>query len=207
MINLTYHQLHNFPIIILDNFYNNEESEKIWQELCFLNNDPRKLKTPEELESAWAVENGKKVFLKNNRGIILDSIYSDRSVSNILTENRKIFDKTIINNLTNLHIFFRYLETSNSDITKVHYYENLDYYKGHWDQSIITAVYWTYKSPKSFNGGNLVFENELTIDCVSNRMVIFPSVLTHEVTPICIEDQLIGKNFGRYGITQFIGIK
>lgn len=207
MINLTYYQINNLPVVLLDNFYDEETYEKIWQELCFLNNDHKKLKTPEELDSAWTLVDGKKVFLKSTRGLILDTIYSDRNISNILIENRKIFNKDIINNLIKLHPFFRYLQTSNSDITKVHYYENLDHYKGHWDQSIITAVFWAYKSPKSFDGGDLMFEEELTIDCVNNRMAIFPSILTHEVTPIFIEDQLVGKNYGRYGITQFIGIK
>jgi Rps23 Pro-64 3,4-dihydroxylase Tpa1-like proline 4-hydroxylase len=206
MINLTYYQIKNLPVVLLDNFYDNDTYEKIWQELCFITNDPKKLRTPEELDSTWTLENGKKVFLKNTQGVILDKVYNDRSISNILIENRKLFSKDIIDSLTNLHSFFRYLQISNSDITKVHYYENLDYYKEHWDHSIITAVFWAYKSPKSFEGGNLMFEDGLTVDCVNNRMAIFPSILTHEVTPIFIEDHLVGKNFGRYGITQLIKI-
>jgi Rps23 Pro-64 3,4-dihydroxylase Tpa1-like proline 4-hydroxylase len=204
---ISYHEIQNLPLVVVDEFYDQSSYEKIWDEICFLNNDPRKLKKPENLDSAYTIENSQKIYLKNTRGLILDEIYKDRSVSNILVENRKLFNADLISELLKLHGFFRYFNTSNHDITKLHYYENLDSYDFHIDQSIITAVTYFLNEPKKFSGGELLIENELEIDCIKNRVVIFPSILYHAVKKIEMSEQNTGKNLGRYSITQFIGIK
>ena len=46
-----------------------------------------------------------------------------------------------------------------------------------------------------FEGGNLIFDNNI-IECVANRIVLFPSILMHEVDKI--------KGTGRFSITHFI---
>lgn len=191
--------------MVVDQFYDDESCEQIWQELCFINNDPAKFKPPAQTGSAYdLMDNGEKVYLKQNRAVSLDTTYLDRNMSSILTKNRKTFSAELADELTKYHLLFRYLKHGNRDGTLVSYYENEDYYLPHTDDATMTAVTWFYKKPKAFTGGEIVFENELKIDCVYNRTVFFPSILKHSVLPISMDKNLVGKNYGRYTITQLL---
>ena len=66
----------------------------------------------------------------------------------------------------------------------------------------MTVISWFFKKPKQFTGGSFVLEGKLEIECVYNRTVIFPSMLTHAVKPISIDEQYKNKNYGRYTLTQ-----
>jgi predicted 2-oxoglutarate/Fe(II)-dependent dioxygenase YbiX len=144
--------------------------------------------------------------LKQNLGIMLDEVYIDRTVSNILKENRKLFQKDIVDQLVDNHVFFRYLINSTLDNTMVQYYENSNFYKSHTDTATITAISWFYNKPKKFQGGRLLFEDNSVVDCNYNRMIIFPSVLFHSVEEITLDKCDQNKNFGRYSITQLISV-
>jgi hypothetical protein len=193
----------NLPVAIIDNFYSEKSCEKIWQELLFLNNTDQKLVDPEETGSAWKIVEDQKIYTKKNKGIFLDGVYHNRNASNILTENRQIFDPALLEELISHHVFFRYLKESNRDQTLIQYYENSDYYEYHYDRALITAVSWFNKKPKGFTGGEFVFENELTVECKHNRMIIFPSILSHAVNPVVVGENLKNQNYGRYSISQF----
>lgn len=201
-----YYEVNKLPVVTIDSFYSEESEEKIMQELLFLNNDEKKLRTPENSGSAWIKDenypNNKK-FLKKNKAVCLDVIYSDRNISNILNENRKLFSDEVIDSLINFNFIFRYLRYADIDSTLVSYYEDSDYYLPHTDSSVLTAITWFYKKPKSFSGGNIVIENSLEIECLSNRCVIFPSICYHSVKEINISSELRNKNYGRFAITQF----
>ena len=204
----TYHEIKGLPIIVIDEYYDELAADKIWQELCFLNNDPRKLETPEETGSAWRTnEAGEKMYLRKNMACQLDRTYRDRNVSNILTENRKLFSTELRLKLEEYHIYFRAFDGIDTDATIVNYYENADYYLPHTDMSILTCLTWFYKKPKSFIGGELIFENELSIECLYNRAVIFPSMLKHAVEITTVNEHLVGQNYGRYAITQLMSYK
>ena len=204
----TYKEIKGLPIIIIDDYYDESAADKIWQELCFLNNDPRKFETPEETGSAWRPdENGGKMFLRKNMACQLDRTYRNRAVSNILTENRKLFGPEVVKKLQEFHVYFRSMDGIDADATIVNYYEDADYYMPHTDLSIVTALSWFYKTPKSFTGGELIFENEISIECLYNRTVIFPSMLKHAVEVTSVDKQLIGQNYGRYAITQLMSYK
>jgi hypothetical protein len=193
----------NLPVAIVDNFYSESSCEKIWQELTFLNNSPQKLVDPDETGSAWKTVNDQKVYTKKNKGIFLDAVYHNRDISNILTENRQMFDPAFLEELISHHVFFRYLKESNRDQTLVQYYEDSNYYEYHYDRATITAVSWFYKKPKGFSGGEFVFENGPSIECMHNRMIIFPSILSHAVNPIVVGENLKNQNYGRYSVSQF----
>jgi len=207
-IDYNYYKIQDLPIIVFNNFYDQKSCDKIWQELCFLNNEDDKLVSAEKTNSAWDVDkNNKKVFLKQNKGIFLDQLYGqNRNFSNILRANRKLFSTDIFNFLVDKHIFFRYLREVNYDITLVQYYEKSDYYNNHMDNSVLTFISWFYKKPKSFTGGNLIVENELLIECNYNQAVVFPSILMHSVENTNVTENLLGKNYGRYSITTLSGI-
>lgn len=200
---MIFFEIKNLPVVIIDDFYQNSETDLIWQELCFLNSDPDNFAEPDKTGAAKD-ENGK--ILKKTKGIFLDELYNLRNFSNILKTNRKIFDKDFIQKLVEKHIFFRYLMESNIDSTLVQYYENYDYYKLHFDSSLITVISWFYQDPKSFTGGELLFDDGTLVECKNNRLIIFPSILNHEVRKIEMPKKLLGKNFGRYSITQFVAV-
>lgn len=200
------HDVLGFPVVVIDNFYDDRSCESIWQELCFLNSDGGKLKLPEDTGGAIREEGSDRISLKKNKGLRLEDAYADRNISNIFRENRKLFDKKLGQKLEAINPIYRYISLSNSDVTIMHYYENNDYYLAHRDGAAITAVSWFYKLPKSFQGGHLGFENGVSIECIHNRTVIFPSFLDHSVDSIGMDQINMLNNYGRYSLTQMIGV-
>lgn len=187
-----------FPLIVIDDLYDDNEQKRIWGELDFLES---KLMPPEEVGSAY---DGDNKSLKNSNGLWIDDLYSDRNTSNILTANRKplaIIDQEC-RNLPNDWWFRNTL--LKDDFTLLSYYEDGGYYSKHSDIAHMTVLTWFYRTPKSFEGGNLTFNDyDLTIDCVHNRMVAFPSMIFHSVDKIIMDDKDMGKGLGRWCITQF----
>jgi hypothetical protein len=207
-MNYSSHSIKGLPLLVFNNFFSNDACEKIMQELLFLNNCPDKLKKPEKTGSATKTdtETNEKTVLKKNKGVWLDHVYADRSFSDILRENRKVFSADIRKIAEESHAFFRYIEISKQDTTLMTYYDDLDYYDQHTDDATITVLSWFYKQPKMFLGGELVFEDGLTVNCEFNRLVMFPSILWHSVNPIILEENLKGNSNGRFALTQFIQI-
>lgn len=200
----TYYEIKKLPIVVIDQFYSNDACERIWHELCFLNNNLEKLRGPEQTGSAWKKDGDDKIYLKQNAGIFLDDIYNNHKVSDILVETGKIFSPEIVKELVDRHIFFKYVKESNADKTLLSYYESSDQYLSHSDLATVTCVSWFFKKPKSFQGGELIIEDEITIECFHNRIVIFPSILSHAVTSVKIDDSVASQNYGRYAISKFI---
>jgi len=189
-----------FPHIIVKNFYNETELSDIWKELEFLTND-RSLKIPEETDSAKTIDG---IVKKNNFGIWMDTIYTDRSISNILTHSRKIFDQNFMERVASFHFIFKNLITCNNDSILMSYYEDRNYYKTHLDSAALTVLTNFYKEPKCFTGGDLIFEtyNNYTIPVENNRVIIIPSVIEHSVSAVNMDKNLTG--FGRYTLAHFI---
>lgn len=191
------------PVIILDEFYDEEELELIWEELNLLTYGS-KLQNAKGTGTA-ETETGKS--LKSNHGLWLDIIWkNNRNLSNILQIDRKIFTNNLQIFRDSSHWFFN-LFNCNADTTLLSYYENEDHYKPHYDEATVTVLNWFYREPKRFKGGDLKLHHKGNINTVpfkNNRVVIFPSLLTHEVTPITMEKEDQNKKFGRYCITQFL---
>ena len=59
---------------------------------------------------------------KKNSSVFIDNLYRERSLSDILTINRKIFSPSIVNQLINLHSLFNYIPLCGSDMTLLSYY-------------------------------------------------------------------------------------
>lgn len=197
----------DLPVVVIDNYYDKDAEEKIWREIQFYSNDDKML-LPEHTGSAFTKDDGgNKVYKKQNKGLYLDDVYSNRNVSDILRENRKLWYPEFTEKLIEIHTFFRYLNICNSDSTLLSYYEDSDYYHPHHDDSLVTTCTWFYKQPKRFNGGDLIIENELRVACEYNRTVIFPSILIHEVEKVELSSEDKNKNFGRYTLTQLSNYK
>ena len=191
-----------FPYLIIENFYNKEELELIWEELKFYTK-PGKL-----LE---AKDFGGVVGYTNSHAICLDELYSQkfRKVSNILTVNRKIFDSAVLDSFAKIHDCCRNAPHSNWDITKVRYYHNDEYYDQHCDKPYqFLAFSYFYKEPKKFSGGEL-FNDRYNIEfpCINNSIIILPGWVEHGVRKVNIEESDYYDGWGRYCISSFFTCK
>jgi len=183
------------PVVIIDDFYNNEELELIMHELNFLT--PEKL-LPPELTGAASDDDGR--LKKENQGRFLDDLYTDRDVSNILRLNRKAFSPHIVNFLVGVHDLYLGYKYATKDNTLVSHYNDKNYYEPHRDQSLFTTLSWFYNQPKPFTGGDLILTDyDKTIECKFNRMVFMYGSLKHEVTKV--------KGNGRYCISNFVNMQ
>ena len=198
-----------FPHMIIDNFYNEEELELIWEELKFYTK-PGKL-----LE---AKNYGGVVGYTNAKALMLDSVYRNysdnngvnyRILSNILTVNRKLFASGILDTFATIHDCCSIANQSNSDTTKIRYYHDGEGYDPHTDKGFqFLAFSYFYKEPKKFTGGQLYFPKyNYEIPCDNNSMIIFPGWVEHGVREVSIENSDYYDGWGRYAITSFFGFR
>ena len=198
-------QPHKLPFehIVVDDLFTKDELELMWKELDFLDG---KLLPPRETGSAYIVkENGDKQLLKQNKAIYLDKVFSceHREMSNILKINRKVFHKEIVDAAMKLHPFYELISVTNFDNTLINYYEDNDYYEPHKDVAIFTSVTFLHREPKQYTGGDFVFADyDHVVESKLNRMILFPSIITHSVTPIKMLTDEPG--YGRYSMTVFV---
>jgi len=190
-----------FPHAIFRNFYNDRELDLIWEELNFYTR-PNKLLDVKEYMGV--------VGSTNARAIILDDVYENhRSISNILTVNRKIFYEETLEVFSNISDCCSLARDCNWDTTKVRYYHNGEYYKPHTDKAMpFLAFSYFHKQPKKFTGGELVFPKyDYSFDCDNNSLIIFPGWVEHGVNEVSIQNSDYYDGHGRYAITSFFGSK
>ena len=209
-----------FPHLIINNFYNSDELELIWEELKFYTK-PGKLLTARYFGGA--------VNKTNSHAIVLDTIYgttgpqgrkssafdeassnsSDylRSISNILTVNRKLFTSTALEEFAKIDDCCCIANQSNYDVTKVRYYHNGEYYDPHTDKPFhFLAFSYFYKEPKRFTGGEVIFPKyNYDYPCYNNSMIILPGWVEHGVNKVSIKDSDYYDGYGRYCISNFFG--
>ena len=185
-----------FPHLIIENFYSEDELKFIWRELDFLT-------SPKILMSAdlnGSVEG-------NHLSVILDDVYRNRGISDILTVNRKAFNKEIIDAFVELNPLLAHINLVNVDLTKIKYYENYNGYKKHQDLARFTALTYFYKEPKAFEGGDLYFNDfDYTIKLKNNMFVLFVGALWHESLPVSLKQDGHITGNGKYTMTQFLNI-
>lgn len=193
------------PVLVIDNMYDEVELAAIWRELDFLTS-PKRM-APSEHVGAAKDANG--VSKKTSTGIFLDDFYGNRSSSNILEINRKLFSEQIIKQATQLNIFYKTLINIKLDHTLINYYDSNQDYTAHIDDSVFSAITTFYKEPVQFTGGDLEFpELGIKIEKKNNRMVMFPGALEHAITPVVMHMQHPPySGYGRYGMAQFLNIK
>jgi Rps23 Pro-64 3,4-dihydroxylase Tpa1-like proline 4-hydroxylase len=194
-------KVNNNYAIVVDNWYNQEEYIKAFQECKFVS---EYMADPEQTLSAK--KDGK--TLKQNKAVFIGELFRDFNRSTIGKLSYKLYQPELVNKLIDIDQVYSYLNMINQHNCLVSYYEESDYYKAHHDEAVITMVTWLYEEPKAFGGGNLILrdkDNNIVeeIECVSNRSVIFPSFMLHEVTAINMDEKDLNKNKGRFTISQF----
>ena len=187
-----------FHHIIIENLYDKNQLNWIWAELNLFTREGV-LVSPNEITSA----SDSKGMLRTNKTRFLDDVYDkSRDVSAILTYNRKIFQKEILNQ-TKSWFFSTFKPTH--DTTLLGYYREEDFYASHHDIASCTALTWFYKEPKKFEGGDLIFSDYgVEVKCKNNCGIIFPSMVMHEVSKINSLGEELGSQWGRFCISQFM---
>lgn len=182
----------NYEYIIIDDFYDNTELIEIKKEIDLL----LKFKLFPEYTGAAKVE---KKLIKHGDALWVDYHFSNRSKSKILTLNRKLFEKTVVNQAKEVNLYFSHIDLCNCDWTLLNFYENGGTYKPHTDTSALTAI--TMFKIGDFIGGDLHVVDD-KIEFKENRLIIFPGCLMHEAKPIIAEP-----NNYRVTMAQFINYK
>ena len=195
-----------FPYMLINNFYNQNELDLIWEELNFFT-APNKL---------LAADNYGGIPDKTNaKAIILDDVFPQyekknyRFLSNILTVNRKLFSCGVLDEFAKIHGCTSIANRTNYDITKLRYYHNDEYYDPHTDKSTqFLGFSYFYKEPKKFEGGDLEFpEYDFVLPCNNNSMIVFPGWVEHGVRKVKIDNSDYFDGWGRYAITSFFGCR
>jgi len=197
-----YHSQNKLDYLYKENFFSEEELISIWKELEFLN-QPSILESPFDTGTALSADTN--FPLKRNSGIFLDRIFADYPKhSSIYKCTTKIFNGyTHEYSTLSLHNT-QILHTTRSNIL-VSYYEHGDSYEKHHDVCVTTCLFWFYKEPKQFKGGELVFPQfNKTFPPKNNSLLMFPSYVDHLVTPVEIDEEYRGKGFGRYCVSLFL---
>jgi hypothetical protein len=189
-----------FPHLIVKNMYNEEELELIWEELNFLTKPHKFI-----INDLGTDEDSQGKSKSESKSIVLDYIYAEKSISNILVINRKLFDGGYLNIFSQISPSCKSILYQNFDITKIRYYEDGIQYLPHVDIFNYTAITFFHKNPKTFIGGELYFpEYDYTFECNNNSMIIFPSCLLHASKTVSMKKTQDCLGFGKYSMMQFL---
>ena len=204
---IKHHKGDKASYMTFENIYDAKELELIWQEVKFLCHEDKMLPP---LDSGTAKDyNGNP--LKNNKCVWIDEVYVNRNTSNYLKLYKKAIDSIVGNQdeLKTIDFNIKLFFNTNYDYTLMSYYENASYYESHTDNACYTYVFWLFKEPKLFYGGDLSFpELNETIKIKSNMAVLFPSWLDHAVDKIQMCDTIEKyKCNGRFAFTTFYNIR
>lgn len=171
---------------VIRNYYTKDEAEHVLKALEEMKSE---LMTPENTGAARGLDGAVR---KNNKGIFIEN---QGHVINHL--NKKLYGE-VAWELCKNNWFYSYLKQDVYDKTLVSYYEHGSYYKPHKDRSLLTAIYYTWREPKTFEGGDLYF-GDFKVPIENNCLVVFPSPTEHEVKNVQGE--------GRWAISQFVNIR
>ena len=191
--------------LIIDDFYTLDEQHAIWQELDYYYQQQLfKADDVTGSKHGTATRNGKPLAQLNR--IYLDATYppEHRFKSNILNIYQKVASKEVVESYKRVTPAGNQFEITDNDCSVISYYDNGDKYDEHFDAFMHTAIIWFYKEPKKFEGGDFRLpELNETIECLHNRMIIFPSYYSHVVDELKLDEQYRNKGLGRFSITHF----
>lgn len=185
----------------MDNFFTEEELDTVWNELNWITNPSRLLP---------ASVTGSPAHKTNHLSYVPEGLFQNKFCSDIV----QICNNKILNN-ENLKDEFHKINPLHGSIkmvnnldTIVKYYEGNQGYKAHRDYAIYSSMIFLHKEPKSYTGGDILFpELKTKIECINNRFILFGSGLSHEVSPLVMEDKTLINGKGRYSIVNFLTVK
>ena len=134
----------------------------------------------------------------SGNGISMDTLYSRRDYSAILSFNRKIFRDLIMDKMMETHpshVAFNRITTDHSLLNR---YSYGDEYLTHFDVSSFSAITFFNLGRSEILGGELVFADyDISFKFKDNFCIIFPSWIEHHA------NKVKSKNIYRYSLSQF----
>jgi len=212
----------DFNVLVIENAFDIDTNKMILNEM--IANKPNYTLAKVGLNDG-IIEN-----IRHNLSCYYDDLYSNaRHESVLLREIDFLFHSSFKTLLLSMDGFpFSFIHNTNRHETQVSRYgDSNDHYNYHIDsfgpfERIVTIVYYAYKEPKKFTGGeitfsnNLMYENneercltndvekELKIEPKNNMLVVFSSFKPHSVlkttSPENFED-------GRFSANIWVGMK
>ena len=195
-----------FPHVIVEDVYEKNELELIWEELNFFTK-PGKLMLPKDYGAATNAGDVKTSAL----AFPLSGVLTSKSTrwSNILTLEQDVFKRLrpYLKEWKKSHYSLYNIPTPSNTYTKLRYYHNNEGYETHADHPFsYIAFFYLHKQPKKFTGGELFFEDfdNYEFPCNDNTVIVIPSYVAHGVRTVKIDDDDYYSGNGRYAITTFI---
>lgn len=173
--------------VVIDNFYNEAQLKEIHDELIFLTKPSIMVDDKDKLESA--TDNTGK-FLTEKYGVWVDTVFNNWRHSSLISHAITNFsNKETREKIISFNPLYKIFYHCNVRHHLLSYYENGGYYKKHVDSSVFTVLNYFNIEPKQFSGGEIILysDGELkkaSIEPINGRVVIIPSCVVHEVTPI-----------------------
>lgn len=173
-----------FEHFIIKDIYSKTELEQVWQELDFIETSDY-VKLPQARNTA-VQQNGspiakrKCVFLANMFVNYQQTLKVYRHLSK-LKKDETIRKEGILGKI--------FLDT-NSASTLVSYYKEGDFYKSHYDSSVVTLMVHLWRGKREFTGGDLYFEEYDNYKYVpqNNCALIIPGSIKHGLDEIFSTD-------------------
>lgn len=185
-----------FPFLLIEDFFTEQELEQVWQEIDAL--EPQ-WKTVDSDTTGNRTQRDGRTLATSDR-VYLDEAYADRSHSMLQCNLGRIGHEQIINTYEKYVPAARTLRYTNSDRTILARYSNTQAYERHIDAYQHSQILFLHTDPKRFTGGDLHFpDNGCTIESVNNTCVVFPSYYYHEVSKVTAPN----KYSSRYSVTRF----
>jgi hypothetical protein len=198
-----------FPHIFIDEFFDENQLIPIWREVIHLHT---KMSPPQVTGSAADYRG---VPYKKGVGVFIDEVYGDHS---LLYSDISILTKRVLSNdfkqNVNEHtshpdaLYFKLYKDINpvkTVTTLLQLYMNGDYYRPHDDDSTFSGVVVLHSNEKKYTGGEFFFpEYDHTINIENNQMIIFPSVILHEVKEVKMNSN--NPEDGRFSISLFMKV-
>lgn len=206
-------KLRPFPHVFIDKIYDENLYEKIWREINHL--QPKML--PPSQTGAASDERG--VPKKRGIGVFINdvynkAVYSDIAVTSAIITSQQFkdqFKETLDNNFDSENsletLYFKLYNRVDRESSAIllQLYMNGDYYRPHFDSSVFTSITLLHSKEKQYSGGELYFpEYDHTIDLNDNQMILFPSVVLHEVKEVKMQSN--NTQDGRYTISILLSV-
>jgi len=192
-----------FPHLVVEEMYTENELFLIWEELNFLTKPHKFIENDQQ--TGKNLTSGK--LKSESKSIILEDIYAEKCVSNILNVNKKLFFGGYFEIFSQINSQCMSILQQNRSITKIRYYEDNEEYLPHIDDYNYTCITFFHKFPKFFVGGELNFPDyNYEIPCNNNLMILFPSCIPHAANAVKMNNDQNCDGNGRYSMMQFLTI-
>ncbi len=187
---------------VLENFYTQDEIERIWTEIKFLDSNTFGWIYPTVGRNA--TDKNENLLLQGARQLDYGMFgYHNENVlkkSNLYSLGQKIYDHAEF--LSEKHdVYSNVLDIVYHTAFLNYYYKDNSVYNLHRDSSMYTLLSYFYEEPRNFNGGKFVVEDR-EYEISNGFTIILPGWMKHGTTPMKIIDKSRTKS-GRYSIAHF----